>query len=64
MSKSSRKQKKPHHEAWKTCRHVESVGQMAVYVDMDCPEGRSVKGRCLCLKDNCDGACLHWEAKE
>lgn len=59
----SKRGRKPAHNAWKNCTHVIGFGQMAVDVDLECPLGRNIKGRRLCLKENCDSACLHWEEK-
>lgn len=50
---------KPKHE---TCRHVVSIGAVAVYVTPDCPNYHKVKGQLVTTKRCCQ-VCDHWRRR-
>lgn len=46
-----------------TCRHVEEIGQYAVYVKPTCPHLSMIRGVLVVSKERCR-SCARWEAKE
>lgn len=48
---------------YNTCRHVQSVGQFAVYVTPGCPRAEMVKGHLISSKWRC-GECRSWKPKK
>ena len=51
---------KPKHE---TCKYVESVGQLAVYVTPGCPRAEMLKGNLISSKWRCK-ECRSWKPKD
>lgn len=50
-------------EKYETCRHVETVGNIAVYVKPTCPRLSMIKERLVTSKSRCR-KCRSWEEKE
>jgi hypothetical protein len=50
-------------EKFRTCRHAEQVGEIAVYVKPTCPHLNLIKGKLVTSK-RCCRSCSRWEAKE
>lgn len=48
---------------YETCRHVENVGEMTVYVTPGCPRATIIKGQFVSSKRRCE-ACGHHQKKE
>lgn len=48
---------------YETCRHVESVGAVAVFVNQHCPRANMIKGRLVSSRKRCE-TCMSWRRKE
>lgn len=48
---------------YKICRYVKSIGQIAVYVEPNCPNGHLIKGNLVTSKCSCE-KCKCCERKE
>jgi hypothetical protein len=49
-------------EKYETCKHVEKVGQLAVYVRPSCPRLSMIKGNMVSSKPRCR-ECESWEER-
>lgn len=49
-------------EKYETCKHAESVGDIAVYVKPTCPRLSMIKGMLVTSKSRCR-KCRSWEGK-
>lgn len=47
---------------YETCQHVESIGQLAVYVTPGCPRAEMLKGYLISSKWRCK-ECRAWKQK-
>lgn len=50
-------------EKFETCKHVRSVGTMAVYVEPSCCNATMIKGVMVSSKKRCS-RCGRWEARD
>lgn len=50
-------------EKYQTCKHVEKIGQTAVYVAPGCPRANMIKGTLVSSKIRCR-ECKSWEGRE
>lgn len=50
-------------EKFETCRHVESVGTMAVFVKPTCPHATMIRGKLVSSKTRCRN-CARWEKRK
>lgn len=48
-------------EKYRTCKHAEKIGQIAVYVAPGCPQASLIKGVLVSSKIRCR-ECKRWEA--
>lgn len=51
-----------HKEKFDTCRHVEKVGQIAIYVHPTCRQATMIKDILVSSKNRCR-KCPYWEGK-
>lgn len=49
-------------EKYQTCKHVEKIGQTAVYVTPGCPQANMIKGTLVSSKIRCR-ECKSWEER-
>lgn len=49
-------------EKYRTCKHAEKIGQIAVYVAPGCPQASLVKGHLVSSKSRCRN-CKRWEGR-
>lgn len=40
-------------ENWEICKHVDKIGQIAVYVHPGCPQAQCIKGVLVSTKNRC-----------
>lgn len=50
-------------QKYNTCRFVQSVGNIAVFVTPNCPNVTMVHGCMVSTKSRCN-KCKHWEGRE
>lgn len=49
-------------EKYQTCKHVEKIGQTAVYVTPGCPRANMIRGHLVSTKTRCR-KCRRWEGE-
>ena len=49
-------------EKYQTCKHVEKIGQTAVYVAPGCPKSNMTRGHLVSTKTRCQ-KCRRWEER-
>lgn len=50
-------------EKYQTCKHVEKIGQTAVYVTPGCPRANMIRGHLVSTKTRCR-KCRRWKGRE